>query len=163
MSVNGAGCAGQKEDCMKVSTKGRYALRLMIDLGMHGIDKFVSLKDVSRRQHISIKYLEQIVTPLNHAGLLRSARGAQGGYHLARKPEEYTAGQILRAIEGSMAPIVCLEYEPNECEYYSQCATVEFWEGMKRVIDEYIDGVTLEQLVESYKKRLERCGDQIVE
>ncbi len=145
---------------MKVSTKGRYALRLMIDLGMHGVDKFVSLKDVSNRQHISVKYLEQIVTPLNHAGLVRSARGAQGGYRLARNPEEYTAGQILRAIEGSMAPIACLEFENNECEHFSECATVEFWEGMKRVIDAYIDSVTLEHLVEAYKERLDRCENQ---
>ena len=91
---------------MKVSTKGRYALRLMIDLGIHGTDdKYISLKDISARQNISIKYLEQIVTPLHRAGLVRSIRGAQGGYRLSKDPERYTAGEILRAIEGSFAPI----------------------------------------------------------
>lgn len=143
---------------MKVSTKGRYALRLMVDLGLNGEDSFISLKDISRRQNISIKYLEQIVTPLNRAGLVRSARGAQGGYKLAKAPSEYTAGQILRTIEGSMAPVACLEYEPNECKLYERCATIEFWQGMNRVITEYVDSVTLEQLIETYKKRLKKFG-----
>ncbi len=93
---------------MKVSTKGRYALRLMVDLGVHGSeDKYVSLKDISKRQNISIKYLEQIVTPLHRAGLVRSVRGAQGGYRLSRTPERNTNGEILRAIEGSIAHIDC--------------------------------------------------------
>ena len=139
---------------MKVSTKGRYALRLMVDLGLQEEDGYISLKDISRRQNISIKYLEQIVTPLNRAGLVRSARGAQGGYRLAKAPGEYTAGQILRTIEGSMAPIACLECEVNECEHYDKCATIEFWEGMNKVISDYVDSVTLEHLIDSYKKRL---------
>ena len=139
---------------MKVSTKGRYALRLMVDLGLQEEDSYISLKDISRRQNISIKYLEQIVTPLNRAGLVRSARGAQGGYRLAKAPAEYTAGQILRTIEGSMAPIACLECDVNECEHYEKCATIEFWEGMNKVIADYVDGVTLEHLINSYKKRI---------
>ena len=139
---------------MKVSTKGRYALRLMVDLGLQEEDGYISLKDISRRQNISIKYLEQIVTPLNRAGLVRSARGAQGGYRLAKAPGEYTAGQILRTIEGSMAPIACLECEVNECEHYDKCATIEFWEGMNKVISDYVDSVTLEHLIDSYKKRM---------
>lgn len=139
---------------MKVSTKGRYALRLMVDLGLQEEDGYISLKDISRRQNISIKYLEQIVTPLNRAGLVRSARGAQGGYRLAKAPGEYTAGQILRTIEGSMAPIACLECEVNECEHYDKCATIEFWEGMSKVISDYVDSVTLEHLIDSYKKRM---------
>ena len=138
---------------MKVSTKGRYALRLMVDLGLQEDDSYISLKDISRRQNISIKYLEQIVTPLNRAGLVRSARGAQGGYRLAKAPGEYTAGQILRTIEGSMAPIACLECETNECEHYEKCATIEFWEGMNKVISDYVDSVTLEHLIDSYRKR----------
>ena len=105
---------------MKVSTKGRYALRLMVDLGVNGgEDKYISLKDISARQNISIKYLEQIVTPLHRAGLVRSVRGAQGGYRLSRKADKYTAGEILRAIEGSFAPIACLETPENECERYT--------------------------------------------
>lgn len=139
---------------MKVSTKGRYALRLMVDLGLQEEDGYISLKDISRRQNISIKYLEQIVTPLNRAGLVRSARGAQGGYRLAKAPGEYTAGQILRTIEGSMAPIACLECEVNECEHYDKCATIEFWEGINKVISDYVDSVTLEHLIDSYKKRM---------
>ena len=139
---------------MKISTKGRYALRLMVDLGLQEEDGYISLKDISRRQNISIKYLEQIVTPLNRAGLVRSARGAQGGYRLAKAPGEYTAGQILRTIEGSMAPIACLECEVNECEHYDKCATIEFWEGMNKVISDYVDSVTLEHLIDSYKKRM---------
>ncbi|MCU6761796.1 Cysteine metabolism repressor [uncultured Roseburia sp.] len=143
---------------MKVSTKGRYALRLMVDLGMHGQENFVSLKDISGRQNISIKYLEQIVTPLNRAGLVRSARGAQGGYRLAKAAKDYTAGQILRAIEGSMAPIACLEYDTNECAHYDQCATIEFWEGMDKVITDYVNSVTLKQLIDSYIARLKKSG-----
>lgn len=136
---------------MKVSTKGRYALRLMVDLGVYSKDgKYVSLKDISARQNISTKYLEQIVTPLHRAGLVRSIRGAQGGYRLSRDPGNYTAGEILRAIEGSFAPIACLETEVNECERYSCCPTVGFWEGMYKVISDYIDSVTLKQLIDEH-------------
>ncbi|MCD8149124.1 MAG: Rrf2 family transcriptional regulator [Clostridiales bacterium] len=136
---------------MKVSTKGRYALRLMVDLGVNGgDDKYISLKDISSRQNISIKYLEQIVTPLHRAGLVRSVRGAQGGYRLSRAPERYTAGEILRAIEGSFAPIACLESEVNECERYKYCPTVGFWEGMYKVISDYMDSVTLKQLIDEH-------------
>lgn len=136
---------------MKVSTKGRYALRLMVDLGVHGgEDKYISLKDISARQNISIKYLEQIVTPLHRAGLVRSIRGAQGGYRLSRDPERYTAGEILRAIEGSFAPIACLESDVNECERYKVCPTVGFWEGMYKVISEYVDSVSLKQLIDEH-------------
>ena len=136
---------------MKVSTKGRYALRLMIDLGIHDTDgKYISLKDISARQNISIKYLEQIVTPLHRAGLVRSIRGAQGGYRLSKEPERYTAGEILRAIEGSFAPIACLETETNECSNYQSCPTVGFWEGMYRVISDYVDSVTLKQLIDEH-------------
>ncbi|BAK47387.1 MAG: Rrf2 family transcriptional regulator [Lachnospiraceae bacterium] len=134
---------------MKVSTKGRYALRLMIDLGTYGSsDTYISLKDVAKRQHISAKYLEQIVTPLHRAGLVRSVRGAQGGYRLSRSPEKYTAGEILRSIEGSFAPIACLEDDVNECENYHDCPTVGFWEGMYKVISDYVDSVTLQQLID---------------
>ncbi|MCD8151514.1 MAG: Rrf2 family transcriptional regulator [Clostridiales bacterium] len=136
---------------MKVSTKGRYALRLMVDLGVHGGEEnYISLKDISSRQNISIKYLEQIVTPLHRAGLVRSVRGAQGGYRLSRAPEKYTAGEILRAIEGSFAPIACLEPEVNECERYKYCPTVGFWEGMYKVISDYMDSVTLKQLIDEH-------------
>ncbi len=139
---------------MKVSTKGRYALRLMIDLALHDTGKYISLKDVSERQNISVKYLEQIVTPLNRAGLLKSGRGAQGGYRLARKPSEYTAREILEAIEGSFAPITCLEDDENLCENYESCATVEFWQGLYDVINKYLEGTTLEDFVEIQKNKM---------
>ncbi len=147
---------------MKVSTKGRYALRLMVDLGVHGDgSNYVSLKDIAARQNISIKYLEQIVTPLHRAGLVRSVRGAQGGYKLSRDPERYTAGEILCAIEGSFAPIACLETEVNECERYEHCPTVGFWEGMYKVIQDYVDSVSLKQLIdEQLASEQDACAER---
>ena len=100
---------------MKISTKGRYALRLMLDLAMRDTGEYISLRDVSSRQEISAKYLEQIVTQLGRAGFVKSTRGPQGGYKLAKDPSEYTVGSILRLIEGSLAPVACLEGENNEC------------------------------------------------
>ena len=108
---------------MKISTKGRYALRLMLDLAVHGGDGLpVSLKDVSRRQQLSDKYLEQIVTPLSKAGLVRSMRGAGGGYLLTRRPEEYTVGEILRPLEGDLAPVECAT-DADFCERCGECVT----------------------------------------
>ena len=135
---------------MKISTKGRYALRLMIDVAIHQKEGYVALRDAAQRRGISVKYLEQIVTPLHRAGLVRSIRGAQGGYRLSKEPERYTAGEILRAIEGSFAPIACLETETNECRNYQSCPTVGFWEGMYRVISDYVDSVTLKQLIDEH-------------
>ena len=104
---------------MKISTKGRYALRMMVDLAEHNNGEWISLKEISERQNISIKYLEQIVSSLMRSGLLLSSRGPQGGYMLARKPEEYTVGEILREIEGSLVPVACMETVPNQCERYA--------------------------------------------
>ena len=147
---------------MKVSTRGRYALRLMVDLGINSDENtYVSLKDISARQQISVKYLEQIVTPLHRAGLVRSIRGAQGGYRLSRKPENYTAGEILRAIEGSFAPIACLENETNECEQYAKCPTVGFWEGMYKAISDYVDSVSLADMIAEHEdSEGEICNDR---
>lgn len=100
---------------MKISTKGRYALRLMLDLAMNGKENFVPIRSVSERQEISEKYLEQIITALSRAKLVKSARGAQGGYKLVKAPEEYTTGEILRAVEGSLAPVACLEPGHTVC------------------------------------------------
>ena len=133
---------------MKVSTKGRYALRFMIDLAQNdGQENCISLKDISGRQHISLKYLEQIVTNLNRAGLVKSVRGAQGGYRLTRSPEEYTVGEILRSMEGSLAPVSCLESERNECENKDICPALPFWKGLDQVVTDYVDSVTLDQLI----------------
>ena len=129
---------------MKFSTKSRYALRLMIDLATHDTGESVSLKDISKRQEISIKYLEQIVSQLTKAGLLISTRGAQGGYRLAKKPSEFTAGDILRATEGSLAPIACLEEGYGGCSRVAFCQTINFWTGQYKTLDEYVQCVTLE-------------------
>lgn len=131
---------------MKFSTKSRYALRLMAELARYAPGTTVSLKEISERQNLSLKYLEQIVTPLARVGLVKSERGSQGGYRLTKAPADYTAGEILRAIEGSVAPIPCLGSETNECPMSEQCFTLPFWAGLDEVINQYIDSVTLEQL-----------------
>lgn len=135
---------------MKVSTKGRYALRLMIDLAERNNGKYTTLKEISARQKISVKYLEQIVILLSKAGLLESVRGPQGGYKLAKKPSKYTAGDILRVTEGSLAPVACLETKTNQCLSYDKCSTVDFWQGLYNTIQNYVDLVTLEDLVNKH-------------
>ena len=132
---------------MKISTKGRYALRLMIDLAQHDAGGFIPLRDISRRQEISAKYLEQIVVQLSRAGFVRSIRGAQGGYQLSRPPAEYTVGDILRITEGSLAPVACLESEPVECSRAGDCITLNFWRGLFDTINQYGDSVTREDLI----------------
>ena len=134
---------------MKISTKGRYALRMMIDIALHNTGEWISLKDISNRQGISIKYLEQIVTSLTKSGLLLSSRGSQGGYMLAKPPEKYSVGQILRVIEGNFAPVACLESDENNCERRSICPTIDFWEGLYDVINKYMDSFTLQDLADS--------------
>ena len=138
---------------VKISTKGRYALRLMLDLAVHGGDGLpVSLKDVSRRQQLSDKYLEQIVTPLSKAGLVRSMRGAGGGYLLTRRPEEYTVGEILRPLEGDLAPVECAT-DADFCERCGECVTVELWREIRRAVSQVVDRTTLADLVERYEDR----------
>jgi len=132
---------------MRISTKGRYALRMMIDVAEHSKSGKVTIKEISERQGISVKYLEQIAAVLTHAELLRSERGSQGGYMLTKPPEKYTAGEILRTIEGRLSPVACLESDMNTCERVNVCKTVRFWEGLYKVIDEYLDSVTLQDLV----------------
>ena len=131
---------------MKISTKGRYAIRLMLDIAVHNDRGNVSLKDVSKRQDISLKYLEQIVNMLSKAGLVRAHRGAQGGYRLQRDADKITIGDILRVTEGDIAPVACLETEQNTCPRAASCPTLSFWEGLYRTINEYLDGTTLAQL-----------------
>ncbi|WMJ85028.1 RrF2 family transcriptional regulator [Oscillospiraceae bacterium LTW-04] len=132
---------------MKISTKGRYALRVMIDLAGHDAGAVISLRDISQRQGITLKYLEQITPLLSRAGLLKSIRGSSGGYRLTRPAAEYTAGEILRAVEGSLVPVACLEDEPNCCTRCNDCKTLPFWQGLAQIIDDYVDGVTLEDLL----------------
>lgn len=132
---------------MKISTKGRYALMIMIDLATNDNGNFISLKDIAKRQQISMKYLEQIVSLLNKAGYLQTARGNNGGYKLSKKPEDYTVGDILRASEGDLAPIVCLT-EEGECEKKHNCNTYPFWEGLDKVINDYVDSKTLADFID---------------
>lgn len=137
---------------MKISTKGRYALRIMLDLALSDTGKPVRVKDIARRQEISEKYMEQIISVLNKAGFVRSIRGPQGGYFLARKPSEYTAGMILRLTEGSMVPVDCLEFEKPGCTRQSDCATFLLWKRLDEAIRGVIDTVTLEDLVDWSRK-----------
>ena len=137
---------------MKISTKGRYALRLMVDLALSGQGQPISLKDVAQRQQLSDKYLEQIVTPLSRAGLVRSVRGAGGGYLLTRRPEEYTVGGILRPLEGDLAPVECAT-DAQFCERSGQCVTVELWQQIHRAVSEVVDRTTLADLVARQREK----------
>lgn len=130
---------------MKISTKGRYALRVMIDLAVNDKGDYVSLKDISNRQEVSLKYLEQIIAMLNKAGYVKSSRGNNGGYRLAKSPEEYKVGDILRKTEGDLAPIACVNGE--ECGKRENCKTFKFWQGLDNVINEYVDSKTLADLI----------------
>lgn len=134
---------------MKISTKGRYAIRIMLDLAVNNNGEYIPLKDISQRQGISLKYLEQIISRLNKAGYLKSFRGSSGGYRLAKMPCEYTIGDILRTTEGSMAPISCLENGAAVCEKSGSCSTLSFWQGLDRAINNYIDSVSLEDLLKN--------------
>jgi Rrf2 family protein len=137
---------------MKISTKGRYALRLMLDLALHNTGEYITIKSISERQEISDKYLEQIITQLSRAGYVKSIRGAQGGYRLAKAPEEYTVGMILRLIEGSLAPVACLEDEVNPCSRSSRCVTLEVWKQLNDAISNVVDNITLADLVEKQNR-----------
>lgn len=133
---------------MKLSTRGRYALRLMLDLAANSAGDPVRLKDMARRQAISEKYLEQIISVLNKAGFVRSVRGPQGGYVLARSPEEYTAGMILRLTEGSLAPVDCAAEGGGDCARAADCATRQLWVRLNDAINGVVDHVTLADLLE---------------
>lgn len=138
---------------MKISTRGRYALRTMIDIAVNSeSEKNITIKEISKRQDISVKYLEQIVNTLSKARLLRSVRGAQGGYRLSRRPEEYTAGEILRLAEGGISPVECLEGDENLCPRRGHCPTLGFWEGLDKVVRDYVDSVTLADLAQREKE-----------
>ena len=131
---------------MKISTKGRYALRVMIDIAINSNNEYVSVKDIAVRQDISKKYLEQIMTMLSKAKLIETTRGNIGGYKLAKQPKEYKIGDILRATEGDLAPLDCL-IDDNYCNRKENWKTNFFWAGLDNVINEYIDSKTLEDLI----------------
>lgn len=132
---------------MMVSTKGRYALRVMIDLAEHDDGLYIPLKEIAARQDISEKYLESIVKLLTRNGDLVGVRGKGGGYRLTRSPEEYTVGSILRLTEGGLAPVACLEQNPIECRRMSECRTLPMWRKLNTMINDYFDGITLADLV----------------
>lgn len=133
---------------MKISTKGRYALRMLIDLAEHQNDGYIALKDIAARQNISKKYLEQIVAVLNKSDVLQTNRGVRGGYRLAQSPDKYTVGDILRLTEGSLSPVACLDQPLNQCERSGECATLAIWQGLNQVIREYLDGITLQDILD---------------
>ena len=135
---------------MKISTRGRYAIRVMLDLAEQSTGEYIALVDIAKRQGISEKYLEAIVASLVKARLLTALRGKKGGYKLTRKPEEYTMREILQITEGAFAPVACLESETNECERASSCKTLKMWEGFQKVVNEYFEGITLADLLEGY-------------
>ena len=132
---------------MKISTKGRYALRLMLDLASNDSGTPIRLKDVAKRQGISEKYLEQIISILNKAGFVRSVRGPQGGYSLSRTPADYTVGMILRLTEGSLCPVDCAAEENGSCDREDVCVTRMLWKKLDDAISSVVDHVSLEELL----------------
>ena len=131
---------------MMISTKGRYASRLMLDIAINGNGEPVSLKDIAKRQEISEKYLEQIISILNKAGMVQSIRGAQGGYILTREPKDYTVGQILEVTEGSLVPVDCLKQGTKECDKKQTCATIKVWKKIDDAVSNVVDKITLEDM-----------------
>ncbi len=133
---------------MKISTKGRYALRMMLDMVRHQKDGPVALKDIAERQHVSKKYLEQIALVLSQEGMLQGTRGHQGGYRLIADPKDCTVYDILAVVEGSMHPVACLDQTPNACERCDTCDTLYVWEGLDEVIQQYLQGITLQDMLD---------------
>ena len=132
---------------MMISTRGRYALRVMIHLAEHAGDGYIPMKKVAQQQGISLKYLEQILPALSKNNLIEGVHGKGGGYRLSRKPEEYTVGEILRLTEGDLAPVACLQRGAATCERKDTCKTLSMWSGFFQLTNEYFDGITIDDLV----------------
>lgn len=132
-----------------ISTRGRYALRVMLDIAEHSNDNFIRLDDIAARQEISEKYLESILTVLTRSNLLIGARGKGGGYKLARLPEEYTVGEILRLTETSLCAVACLKQGAEPCSRREVCKTLPLWMGLDNVVNNYLDSVTLSSLLKA--------------
>ena len=139
---------------MRISTKGRYAVRVMLDLATNNTGEYIKVKEIAGRQEISEKYLEQFISVLNKAGYVKSVRGAQGGYRIARDPASYTVGMILRLTEGSLNPVACLDDDVNECERCDTCETLEVWKELADAINHIVDNVTIADLVERQQARI---------
>ena len=137
---------------MKISTKGRYGVTALYELALHYGEGAVALKTIAQNQGISEHYLEQLMAILRNAGFVTSIRGAQGGYMLAKSPDMYTVGDILRITEGSIAPVSCLEGGSSVCDRDDQCMTLYVWEGLEKVIAEYLDSITLQDILDRHRK-----------
>lgn len=135
---------------MRISTKGRYSLRILLDLARHKSDGYIPLKTVAERQGISKKYLDQIMIILNRTNYLKSIRGAQGGYKLAQAPNKYRLSDILRLTEGSIAPLACLENNGEDCARSGHCVSQCVWQGLEKVMVDYLDKVTLQSILDKY-------------
>ena len=133
---------------MKISTKGRYALRMMLDMARNQATGPVSLKDIAERQNVSKKYLEQIALILSQEGILKGTRGHQGGYRMIKAPAECTVYEILEVVEGSMHPVACLDQSPNACERCNDCETLFIWEGLDAVVRDYLSSMTLQDVMD---------------
>jgi len=131
---------------MMISTKGRYALRVMLDLADHNSGNYIPLKDIAQRQEISVKYLENILASLSRAGLVDAIRGKGGGYRLCRDPQDYAAGEIIRLAEGNLGTVACLKGDQKGCEKAHHCRALPLWQGLDRVVYEYLDGISLANL-----------------
>ena len=143
---------------MNVTSKGRYALRVMLDLAQHREEGYISLKTIADRQGYSMKYLEMIVGSLKRADLVASTRGKEGGYRLVRDPEDYTIGEILRCIEDNLAPVACIKAGDICCEHAGECMTVPMWKELDDITNAYLDGVSLQDLLtgEKWKKPIDK-------
>ena len=142
-----------------ISTRGRYAIRVLLDLAEHRGEAFTPMKEVARRQEISLKYLEKIMPLLSKANMVEGQHGKGGGYRLTMEPENYRIGDILRLTEGSLAPVACLDCEVNTCPRSANCPTLPLWQGLGRVIEDYLAGVTLQDLID---RQREHSGDDYV-
>ena len=143
---------------MNITSKGRYALRVMLDLAQHREEGYISLKTIADRQGYSMKYLEMIVGSLKREGLVASTRGKEGGYRLVRDPEDYTIGEILRCIEDNLAPVSCIKAGDICCEHAGECMTVPMWKELDDITNAYLDGVSLRDLLtgEKWKKTIDK-------
>lgn len=133
---------------MMISTKGRYALRVMLDLAIHNTGRYIPLKDIAERQGISVKYLENILSSLSRVEMVDATRGKGGGYRLSKSPAEYSAGEIIRMAEGGLAMVSCLRDDRHGCEKADQCLSLPLWEGLDKVVSEYLDSYSLADLLE---------------
>ena len=147
---------------MRISTKGRYALRMLADLAINKDKGYISLKEIAQRQQISKKYLEQIVPLFNGSGVLEANRGFQGGYKLADSAENFTVGDILKITEGNFAPVPCASANQSSCPMSDSCTTQFVWEGLYKAIDNYLDSITLSDIADKQRRKSRRESENIV-